>query len=472
MRSTTMLAALALLLPTSADARNVVLILADDQGWTGTSVQMDRARGDSRSDLYHTPNLERLAAEGMTFSNAYAPAPNCSPTRMSIQTGKTAARLGATDIIDVVPNEDGIANLFHDTMYLNKPMIVPLPVADIADDEVTIAELIKSHRPQYATGHLGKWHMGGGSPERHGYDEHSGLTTNAEGRSPPPDAKRTREVTDQAIAFIRKHAETSTPFFVQVSYYAVHLPILASAESRLPFRDRQSVAHGNVGYAAMTAELDAGVGRILAVLDELSLADDTYVIYTSDNGGETDMPVTSNMPLALGKTHVHEGGIRVPLLIRGPGIEPASASDVAVIGYDFLPTIADWLGIEADLPPDLDGGSLAGVLTGKSDTIDRPTPFFIWYYGAYRNFKHVVPQAAIRDGDHKLIWNLESDQTMLFNLALDISETTNLARFEPERARSLRRTLREYLRAVGVEFPVHNPSYDPTRDKGLERLRF
>ena len=188
---------LALLLTHQAAAQNIVLILSDDQGWTGTSVQMDDRVADSVSDLYRTPSLERLAAEGMKFSNAYSPAPNCSPTRMSIQTGKTAARLGATDIIDVVADENGVANIqvFHDTMYFNKPMIVPFPVSDIADEETTIAELLKQHDPAYATGHFGKWHMGGGSPERHGYDAHNGLTSNDEGFAPQPDAKRSDEVT-------------------------------------------------------------------------------------------------------------------------------------------------------------------------------------------------------------------------------------------------------------------------------------
>ena len=190
----------------------------------------DRVEG-SVSDLYRTPNLERLAAEGMKFSNAYSPAPNCSPTRMSIQTGKTAIRLGATDIIDVVPDENGRAGIqaFYDDMYVNKPMIVPLPVSDIADEEITIAEFLKQHDPSYATGHFGKWHMGGVSPDRHGYDAHSGLTTNTEGRVGPPDPKRSSEIIEEAIAFIGEQAQAGRSFFAQVSYYAVHIPVLAAA---------------------------------------------------------------------------------------------------------------------------------------------------------------------------------------------------------------------------------------------------
>ena len=241
-----------------------MLILSDDQGWTGTSVRMDDRVADSVSDLYQTPSLERLAAEGMKFSNAYSPAPNCSPTRMSIQTGKTAARLGATDIIDVVPDENGVANIqvFHDTMYHNKPMIVPLPVSDIPDEETTIAELLKRHDDAYATGHFGKWHMGGGSPERHGYDAHNGLTSNNEGFADQPDPKRSSEVTDDAVAFIDEQAQSGRPFFVQVSYYAVHTPVRAVPENVSRFSDYQSQRefgmrgdqiHTNSAYAAMTA---------------------------------------------------------------------------------------------------------------------------------------------------------------------------------------------------------------------------
>ena len=160
---TTFVFSCSLLVFGSAAAQNIVLILSDDQGWTGSSVQMDSRVPASVSDLYLTPNLERLANEGMRFSNAYAPAPNCSPTRMSIQTGKTAARLGATDIIDVVPNDQGAAGLpgFFANFYVNKPLLVPLPISDIPDEEVTIAEFLKQHDPDFATGHFGKWHMGG-----------------------------------------------------------------------------------------------------------------------------------------------------------------------------------------------------------------------------------------------------------------------------------------------------------------------
>ena len=178
--------------------------------------------------------------------------------------------------------------------------------------------------------------------------------------------------------------------------------------------------------------------------------------------------VTNNVPLAKGKTSVWEGGIRVPLVIRGPGIEAGSQSDVPAIGYDFLPTIADWAGAKEKLPDHLDGGSLDAVLksSGKGEVV-RGTKSLIWYYGAYRNNKHVAPQAAIRRGPHKLIWEFESDRTTLFDLDLDISETTDLSRFRPKVAESMHEELRDYFKSVETKLPTVNSIYDPAKDPGL-----
>ncbi|MEL6108457.1 MAG: sulfatase [Planctomycetota bacterium] len=453
----------------AAELPNIVLILADDQGWTGTSVQMHPSVRGSASDLYRTPNLERLAAQGMRFSNGYAPAPNCSPTRMSIQTGKTAPRLGASDIIDVVPQGgDDFGGAFYNNFYVNKPLNVHLPISDLPDEELTIAELLKERSPDYRTAHFGKWHMGGGSPDRHGYDDHSGPTTNAPGRNGEPDPKRTGEVTRQAVEFIWQYAKQQ-PFFIQVSYYAVHTPILAKGETIDQYSTGSSGQHMNRAYAAMTDELDQGLGRILDQIESSEIGENTYVIYTSDNGGEiSGGVVTNNAPLAKGKTSVWEGGVRVPLIVSGPDIEAGTQSDVPVIGYDFLPTIAAWAGATDRLPDNLDGGSLISVLenSGKG-RVKRGTESLIWYYGAYRNNKHVSPQAAIRRGAHKLIWEFESDRTILFDLGLDISETTDLSRFRPEVAKSMHEELRNYFKSVDAKLPTVNPNYDPAKDPGL-----
>ena len=467
----TLLLSLALPLTASAaDTPNIVLLLADDMGWTGSSVQMDDRVAGSKSDLYRTPSLERMASQGMRFSNAYSPAPNCSPTRMAIQTGKTAARLGATDIIDVVPDENGKALIqpFHDLMYFNKPLLVPFPIDDLPEAELTIAEYLKRHEPKTVTGHFGKWHMGVTAPERHGYDEHNGSTTNTPGGKGVPDPKRTAEITKDSIAFLDKHGPSGRPFYLQVSYYAVHIPVRAFPENVERYKTYPAgTNHPNEAYAAMTEEMDESVGQILAKLDELGLSDNTYVIFTSDNGGESDTPLTSNVPLSMGKTHVWEGGIRVPMIVRGPGIAAGSQTHVPAIGYDFLPTIAEWIGEGDDLPSDIDGGSLAGVLAGRSSTVVRGTEELIWYYGAYRNMKHVAPQTAIRSGQHKLIRELDSGREYLYDLDLDLRETTDLSSWRPEIAKKLSQRLDAYFEEVDLELPTRNPDYDPAKDPGL-----
>jgi len=451
---------------------NIILMLADDQGWTGTSLKMDDRLQDASSDLYRTPHLVRLAKRGMKFSNGYAPAPNCSPTRMSIQTGKTATRLGATDIINVVPR-GGRTSFFYNRFYVNKPLILQLPIGDLPREEITIGEFLKTHHPAYRTAHFGKWNMGGGSPSDHGYDEHSGTTSNREGQQGLPDPKRSGEVTDQALAFLKRQAAKQEPFFMQVSYYAVHTPILARQETLDQYQDATSRQHLNKGYAAMTQELDEGLGAMLDAVDQLQLAENTYIIYTSDNGGEvSEGTITDNVPLAKGKTHVWEGGIRVPFVVSGPGIAADTQSNVPVIGYDLLPTIAEWLGASAHLPDHLDGGSLASVLKNRGmGSVQRGTPSMIWYYSAYRNHKHVTPEAAIRKGRHKLIWEIESDRFQLFDLDLDLSETTDLARFRPQVAADLKQELLDYFKQVGTKLPIRNPDYDPAKDPGLRSLQ-
>ncbi len=460
---------------------NIILVLVDDQGWTGTSVQMAKAIDSSRSFLYQTPALEAFAKEGVRFSSGYSSAPNCSPARMSIQTGKTAARLKSTDITTVHPNnydKEPYGRIMHRRAYVNKPLLIDLPVPELSLEEQTIAELLKATRPEYVSAHIGKWHLGT-APDLHGYTVHSGNTSNVEGEIGDPDPKRTKEVTQQAIDFLKQQAASKTPFFLQVSYYAVHTPLRAFESSILAVQDRQTesrrkgtdrrVNHLHPEYAAMTEELDSAFGTLMDSLDELGLADSTYVIYTSDNGAEIQNSITTNSPLARGKTSVWEGGIRVPFLVRGPGVAPGLQVDLPVVGYDILPTIAEWLEIQ-DLPADLDGESFAGLLTEDAAEASPREKGLIWYYGAYRNGKHVSPQMAFRKGDIKLYWDIQNDRVDLYDLSLDLSETTNLAGFFPDLADSMLSELKAYMDSVGVSLPKPNPDYDPRLDPGL-RLR-
>ncbi len=422
---------------------NIVLVLADDMGWTGTSVRMDPARADSSSDYYSTPALERLAAEGMRFSDAYAPHPNCSPTRLSIQTGKTPAQLGMTDII----------NRNSGPFYEGLPMVPPPHINHIPHEEVTIAELLKQHRPGYVTAHFGKWHLGGGGPGRHGYDQHSGTTSNREGGSPVPDPKRSVSVTTRAVDFLRHRASAREPFFLQVSYYAVHLGIFAFDETIAEFEAKpRGERHNHAAHAAMTRELDDGLGRILDALDRLKLAGSTYVIFTSDNGSYHDSGktrVSSNAPLRGQKTSTWEGGIRVPLLVRGPGVAAGSVSRVPVTGTDLFPTIADLAQIRAELPPRIEGASLRGLLANEGrGNLSRRFDSLVWHFPHYQVLKGTKPMSSIRAGRWKLVKLHESGEALLYDLSADIGEQQDRSADEPDMAHELAARLDRYLEAV------------------------
>ena len=427
----------------AATQPNIVLILADDMSWVGTSVNMDPDRPDSKSDYYQTPALEQLAREGMRFTDAYAPHPNCSPTRLAIQTGMTPAKLKMTDII----------NRNSGRFYEGLPMIPPQHINHIPHEETTIAELLKLHRPGYVTGHFGKWHLGGGGPGKHGYDEHSGSTSNAEGGTASPDPKRTVSVTTRALDFLKHRQQANEPFFLQVSYYAVHLGIFAFEEtiqkfSGMPAGER----HNHAAHAAMVHELDRGVGRILETLDKLDLADNTYVIFTSDNGSyhhQRETRVTTNAPLRGQKASTWEGGIRVPLIVRGPGIEKGSHNHVTVTGTDLYATIADMVQLQAELAQRLESASLLDLLQqGEQGTLDRKNNSLVWHFPHYQTDKGTSPMSSIRDGKWKLVKLYESGRALLFNLEQDIGESNDLSYREARVATALEKQLMEYLESI------------------------
>ena len=433
---------------------NIVLILADDQGWVGTSVQLDPSVADSKSDFYKTPALERLAAQGMRFSQAYAPHPNCSPTRLAIQTGKSPAQLHMTDII----------NRGSGQFYEGLPMIPPQHIDDIPSEEITIAELIKQERPDYVTAHFGKWHLGGGGPGEHGYDEHDGPTTNREGSTPPPNAKRIYGVTERATAFLERQAESGRPFFLQVSHYAVHLPVHAREETVAKYESAsKGERHSHPRHAAMTENLDDGLGAVLDKLDELGLGENTWVIYTSDNGSYLaagEEILTTNRPLAGQKASVWEGGIRVPMIVRGPGVSPAATSAVPTTGMDLYPTIRELLEIEAPLQEGLEGGSLVSVLRGDGQgNVTREREEMVWHFPHYQTIKGTTPQSSIRLGDFKLIKLYETGETKLFNLAEDLGEQNDLSEDDPERAAELENRLVSYLTAIDAHMAKPNPEH-------------
>ena len=425
---------------------NFVFILSDDQGWNGTSVRMDDAVADSKSDYYRTPHLERLAKGGMRFSRAYAPSPVCSPTRYSLVTGKSTARHGMTKASPLV----GAAPAYK--------LIPPSIPRQIARDETTLADLLK--RAGYATAHFGKWHLGTGGPGGFGFDEHDGDTGNRDAAPhKDPNPVDIFGITRRAVAFMAKHAKAGKPFYAQLSHHALHYPENSRKATQQACAARpKGRAHHDVLRAAITEDLDAGVGELLDGVERLGLAGNTYVIYMSDNGGGGG---STNRPLTGGKGTLWEGGIRVPMIVRGPGVKAGSLCGAPVTGCDLLPTLCELAGAKGPLPAGVDGGSIATLLKGAGKgEVKRPREEIVWHFPHYQR-QGLSPHSAILLGRYKLIEFHETNEASLFDLEKDIGERRDLAKELPDKAAELRRRLREYLHAVGTRMPKANPDYDP-----------
>ena len=411
-----------------AKQSNIILILTDDQGWNNTEVLMMPSRADTRSDFYLTPSFKRLADAGMTFSQAYAPHPVCSPSRHAIQFGMSPAKLKKTN-----------------NRAINYPE--PFPVQ-------AIPQVLKSIDPAYRAAHFGKWHMHR-HPAELGYDISDGRTGNHTGRQfstdqtrhwPHDDPKRSVSITDNAVQFIRHQAHSNAPFFLQVSHYAIHLSAeakpatLARHKARTPGK-----THTAYWYAAMIDDLDQAIGRILDVLNELQLTDSTYIFLTSDNGGTARQYPHFNKPLRAGKGSYYEGGLRVPFFVAGPGIKPGSYSNVPVIGYDLLSTFAELAGSTKPLPRDIEGGSFKAVLlNGGKGAVQRSRPGLHFY--------RPLDSVLIRDG-HKLRRTHRTGEIELYNLAEDLSETTNLTTTNSLLAKRMQTGLEDWIRSIDATTP-------------------
>lgn len=387
---------------------------------------MDGADPGSRSDFYATPRLEQLAARGMTFSRAYAPASICSPTRYSLQTGMSPAQLRTT----------------RNTAAQNPP-----PVTG-----PSIPQVLEAIDPAYRAAHFGKWHMHT-EPAALGYQESDGRTDNETAThtgasqlvwQEVADPKRMFEVTARALDFIADSAAVGAPFFVQVSHYANHLDVQATSASIAAAQARPpGSVHASVGYAAMTADLDRAIGQLLDGIASLGLAGNTFVFVTSDNGAETAQLPGVNHPLRDGKHSHAEGGLRVPLIVAGPGIAAGSRSIVPVIGWDLLPTIADLAGAASQVGPAVEGGSLRPLLQGGATSVSRPRDGLFFHRVGYGS-------ALVRDG-----WKLTTDWRLedveLYDLEADPGETDDRARTNPALAEAMREEISDYLDAVGAE---------------------
>jgi arylsulfatase A-like enzyme len=490
---------LVLLLPSWADAQvaaqrppNVVLILADDLGWADLGVY--------GSSFYETPNLDRLAAQGVRFTQAYAN-PVCSPTRAALLTGREAARIGITDWIPGRTNRP-------DQRLLQAPQLPHLPL-----EETTLAEMLG--QAGYATAHIGKWHLGGPGflPENQGFDHNVAGTQYGsppgyfhpfEGRYSLPEVAEgsepgdylTDRLTDHGVRFIEQHRDR--PFFLYQTYFVPHTPLQGPPDLVKKYErkadslgvptagapgsrggnpaqllEREPATRAVFGregnhhvrtvqnhavYAAMVEAMDRNVGRILQALEDAGIADETLVIFYSDNGGLATAEgwPTSNLTLRAGKGWLYEGGLRVPLLLRWPGVTvPGSTSDVPVREVDIFPTIATAAGVMPLAEMHIGGVDLRAVLQGASTVPERP---LFWHYPHYSN-QGGRPGGAVRLGDLKLVEFFEDRRLELYDLAADVGERHDLAAARRSDVERLHRLLNAWRAEVRAVVPGTNPEF-------------
>lgn len=420
---------------------NIIFMLSDDQGWNGLSVRMHPDMASSKGEFFHTPSLEKLASQGMRFSAAYAPAPVCSPTRISIQTGKSPAQLHWTK---AAPAETG------------HKLVEPRLIKNIASEETTIGELLRA--AGYATAHYGKWHIAGGGPEKHGYDESDGDTGNEYAyKFKDPNPVDIFGMAQRAEAFMAKNQKAGKPFYIQLSWNALHASENALEATKAKY---EKLATGNnskrATTAAITEDLDTGVGRVLDSLNRLGLAGSTYVLYMSDNGAGGG----KKSGLSGGKGTVSEGGIRVPLIVRGPGVKADSWCHTPVVGFDLLPTFCEWAGVPSSkLPRGIEGGSIAGLISNAGQgSVKRTREELVFHFPHYQSDAD-GPQSAILLGKFKLMKFYEDDRVELFDLSTDISERNDLAARLPAESARLRARLEKYLNEIDAQLPTPNPEF-------------
>jgi arylsulfatase A-like enzyme len=476
--------------PKPANKPNVIVILADDLGWADLSCY--------GSTFHESPNLDKLAAQGMRFTQAYSSSPYCSPSRAAIMTGRYPARLKITDYI---PSNGRSGKLLPAEMKMELPL-----------EEVTIAELLRD--AGYATWHVGKWHLGQEPfmPQNQGFDiniagNHSGAPASyfwPYGHDDPKKAKAYHgspvpglveggrkdehlcdRLTSEAIKLIEQR-KAAQPFFLYLPFYDVHTPIMAKANLIEKYRAKArrmgipekaeyiqegTAARGtsvgqNIGdrakgqtigmtrvrqndpvYAAMIETMDDNVGHLMAKLGELGIADDTLVLFTSDNGGHH---ITSNAPLRSCKGWLYEGGVREPWIVKWPGVtKPGSVCDVPVMNTDILPTVLEACGLPAKPALHKDGVSFAPLLRGDTKPVHDA---LFWHFPHYGNHGS-GPCSSVRVGDWKLIHWIEDDSVELFNVVNDLSEKTDLAAQQPDRVKDLRARLNAWRKETNANMP-------------------
>lgn len=453
---------------------NVILIVVDDMGWMDLSCQ--------GSDYYKTPNIDRIADEGLRFTNGYAACAVCSPTRAALQTGRYPARIGVTDWIRSLFQRGNLGTPEKNpTEYVggrNRKLLCPPNPFWMEHDEVTLAEALGSNG--YKTAYIGKWHLGDEAwyPPGQGYDENRG---GCDYGQPPsyfdpynqpkhrhpmiragipslpgrkPGEFLTHREADEAVQLIRQWKDE--PFFINLGHYAVHTPIQAIDEVAAKYK-QEGKSDVNAKYAAMVESIDDSTKQILETLRELHLDDRTMIIFTSDNGGlDNGGRPTENAPLRSGKGYAYEGGIRVPFLVRWPGqIKPGTRSNTPVCSIDVFPTILDAAGVQAPKDREIDGLSLMPLLkSGGQTPLDRDE--LIWHFPHYRHAPG--PYSILRKGNWKLI-QFDEGISELYDLEKDLEESNNLAEQEPDKVQMMKDRLSAILESIDAKRPIANPDF-------------
>lgn len=429
-----------------AKRHNFILILTDDLGWSCFSSKMDDKNPDSKSDYYETPNIDKFAKQSMRFTRGYAPDPICTPSRRSIQFGQTSIRQG----------DEEFAAQYAPAQSINQ----------------SIPQVLKAFDSRYKAAHFGKWDLRAKiTPEQLGYDISDGDTGNKNGNiSDDKDEKWTQHfltknpkqidsITQHSIHFMQQQVKANNPFYLQVSHYATHANFETQQASFDKFKAKPvGKKHDNPAWAGMINDLDKSIGELLKMVDDLGIGDNTYIVLMADNGAVEFIPPVSNRldhpslfaeqmrnyPLRGGKWTLYEGGIRVPFIVKGPGIQKGSQSDVPVAGWDLLPTFNELAGNSSKMSAHTDGGSLASVLKkGDKGTVKRPSNDF--YFHRYNNG---YPHSAIIVGDYKLIKFWKTKKIELYDIGKDLGEINDISKQKASKAAELEAKLMLYINEV------------------------
>ncbi len=422
---------------------NFILILTDDLGWSCFSSKMDDNLVDSKSDYYETPNIDKFVSKSMRFTRGYAPDPICSPTRRSIQFGQTSLKLGDDDDF---PKK-----------YSNAIQSIP--------------QVLKEIDNRYKAAHFGKWDLRAKiSPEQLGYDQSDGDTGNQNGNTGEgkeekeekwdryyisENPKQVDSLNARAIKFMKDQVNSKNPFYLQVSHYATHVDFVTRKDSYDKFKvKRAGKKHDNPAWAGMIYDLDTKIGELERMVENLGIADNTYIVLMADNGAvefippvnnKLDLPASfgkqmRNFPLRGGKWTLYEGGIRVPFIVKGPGIQGGVQSSVPVAGWDLLPTFSELAGSKKSMEH-LDGGSFSNVLKNKGKgVVERANKAFFFH-----RFAKAYPHSAVIMGDYKLIKFWKTNKIELFNISKDLGELNELSNLEKAKANQLESTLMNYI---------------------------